>query len=272
MRRDFRNTWGLVALGVLLACSACSSTAFPGRGGQDRVPDGLRAPSGMVPIKQGTFKLGSVRGAGDEVPVRAVSVPPFHMHRTEVSHGAYAQCVAARACRAPRHRADAALPVTSVTWHDARAYCAWIGGRLPSEIEWEYAARGEEGRVYPWGATFVAKRANSADGIDGYPHALAPVTAFAEGASPFGVLNLAGNAAEWTADVYDATWYARRPAGGVKGSPAPSDRRVVRGGGYTDSAYELRASHRSAMHENAAKTAVGFRCVSAGGPAARDGS
>ncbi|HSY38849.1 MAG TPA: SUMF1/EgtB/PvdO family nonheme iron enzyme, partial [Polyangia bacterium] len=109
-----------------------------------------------VPIPAGSFTAGSTRGDEDERPVRKVTVKAFAIDRTEVTRGDYAACVAAGHCKATTEKtaadgSDARLPITGVDWNDAQVYCKFAGGRLPSEVEWEKAARGTDGREYPWG-------------------------------------------------------------------------------------------------------------------------
>jgi formylglycine-generating enzyme required for sulfatase activity len=205
-------------------------------------------------IPAGPFTRGSTRGSDDERPVKVTSVPAFRIDRTEVTRGMYARCVAAHRC-APLSvdlSSEPELPVTGVTWHEARAYCAFAGGRLPSENEWEKAARGSDGREFPWGNEVDCKRANwgnfenegpCAGRAPGKP---VPVGSYPQGASPFGVLDMAGNVWEWVADKYD-----RDPS-----------RRVVRGGSCCSYFVEPRAANRNAWDPNHRDGDLGFRCVS----------
>jgi serine/threonine protein kinase len=151
------------------------------------------------------------------------------------------------------------FPVTHVSWADAAAYCQWRGGRLPTEAEWEYAARGPEGFIYPWGNDAL-RLGNVNDRFNGPT----PVGNFAEAASPFGLHDMAGNVWEWTADWYDPAAYAAGPTANPIG-PGQGTQRVVRGGGFRIVDFlgldESRATHRRALDPETAVDSLGFRCV-----------
>ncbi|MSS70723.1 MAG: formylglycine-generating enzyme family protein [Candidatus Latescibacteria bacterium] len=187
--------------------------------------------------------MGSAEGEKDEAPPHTVSLDAFAIDRTEVTNAAYALFWkadggpesphtpgnfegrgAVRWPEAARERPD--HPVVGVTWFDAAAYCRWAGKRLPTEAEWEKAARGTDGRVWPWGNAFGggdSARANVYNGDDGYVQSTAPVGRFPSGASPCGALDMAGNVWEWVADWYGSDAYGRSPRKNPKG--------VERGGG-----------------------------------------
>lgn len=197
-----------------------------------------------------------------ETPTRRERVGGFWMSRTEVTVAQYARCVARGRCRAPAYEAGAtrfqrpSYPVTLVTFDDAKRYCAFRGGRLPTEAEFERAARGAARRVYPWGRTFHARVANhgrlgvdATDASDGYSE-LAPVGSFPDGATPEGVLDLAGNVAEWTSDPYSP----------IYGGP-PTAERAVRGGHYESAAPFLRTAARASRPPETREPTLGFRCV-----------
>lgn len=132
---------------------------------------------------------GSFNADEDRIPV---TLPVFYIDRTEVSNGNYARFTRERGKAVPTAEAD--LPVVNVTYEDAKAFCEWAGKRLPMPVEWEKAARGMDGRTFPWGDTADASKANVAG------QGLRPVESTPEGASPFGVLNMAGNVWEWVDD------------------------------------------------------------------------
>ncbi len=165
-------------------------------------------------------------------------------------------------------------PVLKLSWHGAAAYCQWAGARLPTEAEWEYAARGEAGSVYPWGDQFDPARLNFCDANcdydwsqaerdDGYERT-APVGSFPAGASWCGALDLAGNVWEWTGDWYDAEYYEQSPEQNPSG-PEGGEARVLRGGAWFDAALFMRGAYRAWDEPDNRSTVTGFRCVKSGG-------
>lgn len=227
-------------------------------------PSAIKTELASVPSV--SFTQGDNTGEPDEYPERQVRIDAFKIERTEVSNRAYQACVEAKACVATPYADDDILgesthPVVGITWEDAVRYCKWIGRRLPTEAEWEHAARGPDLRRYPWSGGFEPKRANTSDPADGFPKT-APVDAFGEGASPYGLLNVAGNVGEWVADYYDPTEY-RTNNGNVTNPTGPSSgrERVVRGGGYSDPNYLIRVTARRGKLPTESDSAVGFRCA-----------
>jgi formylglycine-generating enzyme required for sulfatase activity len=210
-----------------------------------------------------------------ETPAQEVHVGAFGIDRTEVTVVAYRRCVAAGRCTPSDISAEderLALPdhpVTGVDFRQASSYCDFVGGRLPTEAEWERAARGHDRRIFPWGRHWNDRLANGGGvlggldelgvPVDGYRFA-APAGAFADGASPYGLLDMAGNALEWTSDLYADDTYATStsvdPTGASSGAL-----RVVRGGSWRMPGFMLRTANR--MHTGDGHTApdLGFRCA-----------
>ncbi len=264
--------------------------------------DAQRCPSGMALIAEGAFAMGSLAGDGDpdEAPERRVWSAAFCMDDTEVTVGAYRACVRSGRCSAPVvanetpvearlcnwRRTDVERhPVNCVDWNQAETYCASVGARLPTEAEWEFAARGTAGRRFPWGDEAAdATRANlcgaecsrfvgALPGAVGWtpignwndPWALtAPVGSFPEGATPEGLHDMAGNVWEWTQDGYETSDGGRREEGVTAQRPAAwwSDNRVYRGGGWDSMDVSwARSANRAIYGRTARHHSVGFRCV-----------
>jgi formylglycine-generating enzyme required for sulfatase activity len=216
-----------------------------------------------------------------ESPAAEVFVPAFAIDRTEVTVGAYAACVAEGACRAAPEVSLAAgreLPVEKITWLEATAYCRWRGGRLPTEAEWEKAARGPGRRVWPWGSTWLERRANhgraerlgpqggppttaddTLDAADGFA-GRAPAGSFPGGASAFGVLDLGGNVWEWTAGYFGREPPQSSARFAPLGPPFGSER-TIRGGSYRSPPSDLRVTRRLGLPPSERLAGVGFRCA-----------
>ena len=213
----------------------------------------------------------------------------FSIDRTEVTRGDYGRCVAARRCApvadpistaADQALMDDHLPIVNVSWADAQSFCRFVGGRLPTEAEWEKAARGTDGREYPWGDEVSCERANwgNFDGEGpcagrnpGHPVA---VGQYPDGASPYGVLDLGGNVWEWVADRYDDDAAAIAPEAPLRRSgatrerpsrgttrPGNAERRVVKGGSCCSFFVGPRAANRNAWSPDHRDADLGFRCV-----------
>lgn len=199
-----------------------------------------------------------------EAPRRREWTAAYGIDRTEVTHEAYQSCVSAGRCPPPRTSAEhpglagPRMPVTGLRWDEAQTYCRFVGGRLPTEAEWERAARGRRSHRFPWGRLYNSRVANHGrspegqDDEDGFALA-APVGSFPEGASPYGLLDVAGNAWEWTASP-------PRPDDVGPGADA-TVYRVVRGGSWMQPAETLRVTHRIWVPTVEHRSDLGFRCA-----------
>lgn len=217
-----------------------------------------------------------------EQPQRLTWVDAFWIDQHEVSRQQYMQCVKAGACRNPAYaRAQASLPVVGVAWFDARAFCRWVGARLPRESEWELAAGGPKHRTFPWGARWEAKRANAGsfdaarqsarfDDSDGHRFE-APTGALSAGRSPFQVDDMAGNVAEWVVDCFHTSFYRDAPEKNPVHLPDACPSRVIRGGSWLSPPWELRTTHRLSLPPAERSTTVGFRCARSRWPQTKQG-
>lgn len=202
-----------------------------------------------------------------EYPQRKVSLPSFHIDKKEVSNADYKTFIEATNGRFLEIWKDQNLnapnqPVTGVDWNEATAYCAWLGKRLPTEAEWEKAARGVDSRIWPWGNVWDPKKDNHGNGseygydeIDGFKYT-APV-GIESGVSLFGVLNMAGNVWEWTADDFNAY------PGNDKYIQAEFGKgyKTIKGGAYTDGQSEQRSASRAGYAKDFRENDIGFRCA-----------
>ena len=276
--------WCLLHFALIFAWLACSEEEV------------AQPPEGMVLIPAGTFQMGSTTGDVDEVPVHTVELDAFYIDQHEVTNAEYQAFVAATGHPPPRGIGYTAVyellkndyepwndpgfnhpdqPVTTVTWFDATAYCEWVGKRLPTEAEWEKAARGGlEGARYPWGdtepdntsANFADSQTKfewrSPDVNDGFLFT-APVGTFPP--NSYGLFDMAGNVWEWCADWYSPTYYSdvqdaenppRNPTG-----PDTGERRVLRGGTWYRAVHTIRNAERVSDFPNSSLNVVGFRCA-----------
>jgi sulfatase modifying factor 1 len=249
----------------VLAAAASTLTACYGHvpaGGRPASPP--PAEGELVSIPAGAFTRGDRNGEPDEYPERLLELPAFRLDRAEASNADYRACVEAGVCDPTPYLDDPELglaehPVVGVTFEDATRYCAWRRKRLPTEAEWEYAARGTDLRKWPWKGLFDPARANTseADAFAG----TAPVQSLPEGASVFGVLNVAGNAAEWVADYFDPTYYRTSTETRAPKGPERGRERVVRGGSYRDPSHLVRVSARRAKLPTEVDSTIGVRCA-----------
>jgi formylglycine-generating enzyme required for sulfatase activity len=241
----------------------------------------------LVYVPEGEFLMGSdfeddPYFFGAEGPMHTVSVNAFWIYQTEVTNAMYQACVEDHACPKPirnnsRTISDyytdpnyANYPVIQVNWVDAVSYCVWAGGRLPTEAEWEKAARGTDGRLFPWGNGGLEPQLASFCGTscpddyrenidDGFPE-IAPVGSFPDGASPYGALDMAGNVWEWVRDFFEPLYYETSPYDNPLG-PATGDRRALRGGSWRNPAGGIRTVVRISLPQTDGLDTVGFRCV-----------
>jgi serine/threonine-protein kinase len=254
----------------------------------------------LVYVPAGEFKMGSTDGDDDEQPVHTVALDAFWLDQTEVTNAQYAAFLNAQGnseeggvtwldvedsdClieqRGSRYQPLAGYethPVIEVSWYGAAAYCEWVGGRLPTEAEWEYAARGPKNLVYPWGNAFECAKGNFDDetvqdsyvvpggaGCDGYAMT-SPVGSFPEGRSWVHVYDLSGNVWEWVADWYWADYYVQSLRENPQG-PTSGDYRVLRGGSWNLYERNVCGTNR---HRNAPTDTYGsrgFRCAASMAP------
>ena len=274
---------------VAALCVGCLGTGSPSVGEPTPALGDTRTRTKddavMVYVPAGEFPMGTTDGFKDEQPVHTVSLDGFWIDRTEVTNEQFAtflnekgnqeeggakwlnvgsaECLIEQVGGEYRPKEGyAGHPAVCVTWYGAAAYCEWAGGRLPTEAEWEYAARGPEGRKFPWGNEFDCALCNSwGDGCDGYAHT-APVGSFPGGASWCGALDMLGNVWEWVADWYDADYYASSPSQNPTG-PSSGMYRVMRGGSWF--AYQHPTNnprwYRNNDLPNLSYGYVGFRCA-----------
>jgi len=239
-------------------------------------------------IPTGIVKMGGldILLENDEIPVHDVTLDAFWMDQVEVTNGMYGLCVKTGVCRLPvKLNSDnhgdyfgniefQDYPVIQISWYDANAYCQWAGRRLPTEAEWERAARGDDMRTYPWGGEPPNEQNANANNTVGD---VTRVGSYAAGASPFGMLDMAGNVWEWVADYYNPKYYSESPLVNPKGpeNGGLHDLRVIRGGSFQDNLFDLRVSNRgyeigpdpSALPNESAfygrsSVKIGFRCAS----------
>lgn len=250
----------------------------------------------LVHVPTGTFTMGSDHGDRDERPPRRITVTSFWIDRTEVPASRFSRFVEGTGYVTTAEKEgwswvwDGMLkngkggwkkirgaswdkplgegsdwkmmreqPVSHVSWWDAKSYCTWAGRRLPTEAEWERAARGGDERNFPWGNERDAGRANLKGGKDGFS-AVAPVGRFPKGASPFGALDMAGNVWEWVSDRYGVNSYRKmvkhNPSGPEKGNT-----RVVRGASWGSPLLWARVSNRYSRKPTYRNNKIGFRCA-----------
>lgn len=215
----------------------------------------------MMYVLAGEFQMGSEDGKRDEKPVHTVYLDAFWIDRTEVTNGIYALCVQAGICNKPGgsyfgNSQYEDHPVAYVSWDDANTYCKWAEGRLPTEAEWEKAARGVNERPYPWGEGSDCTLAN----FYGCIASTTEVGSYEKGKSVFGIYDLAGNVWEWTADWHANWYYDNSPPLNPTG-PETGSYRVIRGGSWRSSDNKIHSSYRGWVTPTETGDDIGFRCA-----------
>jgi sulfatase modifying factor 1 len=276
------GNWGLIT-GVIALLTGGVLTVAAGPPPKD-APPGIETVKGkdgapMVLIPAGPFTMGSNEGLPNERPEHIVDVDAYYIDQYEVTLALYRKFLDAGKHDSPPTWDDEAAttvgdrPAIGMKWADADAYCKWAGKRLPTEAEWEKAARGTDARRYPWGSMqpFV-DIANYNRGLwVSEAVTLAAVTSGLEGMSvrhglkeggksPYGLNHMAGNAAEWVSDWYDRDYYQNSPKKNPTG-PAQGEKRVLRGGSWADLPLALRVTARISAEPEFEDRTIGFRCA-----------
>ena len=265
-----RRRWWLALAAIALSVFAVAFMLSVERGREE-------APKGMVRVPAGAFLMGSDGGHADEKPPHLVSLPAFYIDEYEVTVAQYVEflnrlgrlygcdghkCADVKSENPQSHilavgngfAAEKGFenhPVTWVSWYGADAYCRFVHKRLPTEAEWEKAARGTDGRRYPWGDKFDPEKANAGGVLSG----TTPVGSYPDGRSPYGAFDMAGNVWEWVAD-----WYHPYPGSGYT-SPFFGKYKVVRGGSWNHPYVDARTTSRDFAFPARRIRVVGFRCA-----------
>lgn len=224
----------------------------------------------MVLVPAGEFTMGSDKGDEDEFPVHRVQLDAFYIDKFEVTNGRFAKFVKTIQSEPPWGFEDKDMPVTHanrpvrwVNWMDAMGYCLWAGKRLPTEAEWEKAARGTDGRIYPWGND-PPTSVHAVYGLkEGGTETISVIGDRDKGQSPYGVHDLAGNLYEWVMDWYAEEYYTNFATGPAVNPRGPNEgtAKVQRGGSYINHPYRLRSSFRTKGDPAEQDPHVGFRCA-----------
>lgn len=273
-----RSVAGLLVALVLGAAAVTSPAVESKEGGPGPAQEFIGedgAPMRLVPA--GKFVMGSPDGQGwaDEHPEHQVSVEAFYLDVYEVNNARYEKFLEEMGRVRPDYweqleiPVHGELPVVGVDWNDAKAYCEWLGKRLPTEAEWEYAAKGPERRQYPWG------NADPTEELANYGHRwspkfykdrLKPVASYENGKSPFGLHNMGGNVLEWVADWHDEKYYERSTEKNPRG-PETGTMKVVRGGSWNFAGEYMRTASRLKFSPKHRAADLGFRCARDAGTA-----
>ncbi|MDE0087088.1 MAG: formylglycine-generating enzyme family protein [Candidatus Poribacteria bacterium] len=236
----------------------------------------------LILIPGGTFTMGNEKRAPDERPTHKVYLDAYYISKYEVTNAEYYEFWHSLQANNPQKTQESTQhtpenfthlphigdwperatefpnhPIVGVSWHDAKAYAEWKGMRLPTEAEWEKAARGYSDRTWPWGNA-IKPYANTSDKNDGYENRIAPVGSFPKGKSYFGVMDMAGNVWEWTADWYSDVYYFHSPKKNPTG-PTVGSWRVIRGGSWIDTLPRCSTTFRYYFYPTLKTSSVGFR-------------
>jgi formylglycine-generating enzyme required for sulfatase activity len=280
MSKRLIKTWPL-ATGVLVLIIVGTLIVWFGAErwtGKETAALETQTPEGMVYIPGGAFMMGSTGQEGkvgfqigvDEIPKHRVEVRPFYIDRYEVTNALYQKFIEATGQPTPVDHHDPMFyswlngkppagqenhPVVYVSWYDADAYCQWAGKRLPTEEEWEKAARGTDGRAWPWGNTFDGAKCNI---YESSPLWTTPVGSYPQGVSPYGVYDMCGNVAEWT-----ASWYQPYPESKIQRASFGEHFKVARGGGWPlpQEPWSRATNRNLAQPPDYSHRSLGFRCA-----------
>lgn len=266
-QRRITTRWSTRAT-IVLACALAQApvmAAAPATMELDPVP--------MVTIPAGEFLMGNPEGKGraDEWPQRSVYLDVFAIDQVEVSNERYMTFVTTTGHRNPPNpygmgplssiKGIEQLPVVQTTWYDAKAYCSWAKKRLPTEAEWEKAARGTDGRLFPWGNEPATLTRANFDREWEDEKTLYPVGSLPEGDSPYGVKDMAGNVREWVSDWYDPDYYRHAPKVNPQGPDTKRVVRSIRGGSWHSPLADITTSARGRGGFALQTHGTGFRCA-----------
>ena len=273
MKKLFRIALFILITLVLLSCQTVSNAANTPTPTppSDEIIDTKGVPIRLVPA--GEFIMGSENADSNERPSHKVYQDAFYMDTYEVTNALYQVCVNAGGCTPPQETFSETrpdyyggskfedFPVLNVDWNQASAYCEWRGGSLPTEAQWEKAARGTDERIRPWGNGVSCDQVGYMDCVDD----TVKVGSYESGMSPYGMYDMAGNVWEWVADWYSETYYQNSPYENPLG-PENGMVRVIRGGAWNNNEDYLRTSVRDGYPPEEFREFIGFRCAQPASP------